>query len=205
MKTLRALVAAMLVSTSALAQSQDVVSAEALFIQGRDLMQQGKFAQACPKFAASQRLDPAVGTLLNLGDCYEKNGQIASAWARFREAQTMAQRQGRADRERIARERADGLEPKLPKLDIELSQQSVDVEIKRDGNVIDPGQLGSHVPVDPGKHTVEATARGRKPWSTTVDVTGNLTVRVPVLEPDWPSRMDQVGPSSPSPGLIVNS
>jgi hypothetical protein len=160
-----------------------VAAAEALFQDGRKLMEAKKYAQACAKFAASQKLDPRSGTLLNLADCYEKNGQIASAWARFREAETLARRQNRLDRAQTAKERAELLEPKLPKLTIELAGQSGDVEVKRDGIVVDPGAFGSSVPVDPGKHTIEASAKGKKPWSTIVDVRTTSNVRVPVLEP----------------------
>lgn len=178
-----ALVGIAMLSVVSTARADDpVAAAEALFQDGRRLMDQKKYAQACAKFAASEKLDPRSGTLLNLADCYEKNGQIASAWARFREAQTLAQRQNRPDREKTARERAEALEPKLPKLVIELAMQPVEVEIRRDGVVVDPGVLGTHVPVDPGKHTIEATARGRKPWQTTIDVSGTMSVKVPVLE-----------------------
>ena len=46
-------------------------------------------------FVARQyRLDPGAGTLLNLGDCYEKSGRTASGWAAFREAVAVAHRTG---------------------------------------------------------------------------------------------------------------
>src|SRR3954465_9465866 len=65
-------------------------AAEALFNQGRDLMTAGKFVEACPKFEASQQLDPGLGTMLNLAECYEKTGRTASAWAEYREAIPLA-------------------------------------------------------------------------------------------------------------------
>src|SRR4051812_16548065 len=68
----------------------DRPEAEALFDQGRRLLAAGNYAAACPKLEASNRLDPGIGTMLNLGDCYEKNGQTASGWAAFREAAAAA-------------------------------------------------------------------------------------------------------------------
>src|SRR5580658_1649767 len=65
------------------AQAQQPSAAETLFEQGRELLATGKLVEACDKFAESQKLDPAVGTLLNLGDCYAKRGMTATAWATF--------------------------------------------------------------------------------------------------------------------------
>jgi len=60
---------------------QRAAVAEELFDQGRRLSGIGRYAEACAHFANSERLDHGVGTLLNLADCYEKNGQTASAYA----------------------------------------------------------------------------------------------------------------------------
>ncbi|MEI9950013.1 MAG: hypothetical protein WDO74_13790 [Pseudomonadota bacterium] len=60
-------------STVRVAQAQTQVSAEqkataeAVFEEGMRLIKQGKFAEACPKFEMSQRVEPGVGTMLYLG------------------------------------------------------------------------------------------------------------------------------------------
>src|SRR5262245_42617967 len=106
-------------------------AAESLFQEGRKLMETKHYNEACAKFAASHKAAPAIGTLLNLADCYEKNSQPASAWARFHDAIALAQRLGRTNREQTARDRADRLEPRLIKLSI-LSRAS-GLEVKLDG------------------------------------------------------------------------
>lgn len=60
--------------------------ADALFKQGRAQMAAGNLEAACTAFDSSQQLDPAVTTLLNLADCREKRGQLATAWGLFVEA-----------------------------------------------------------------------------------------------------------------------
>src|SRR5262245_8654591 len=128
----------------------DKLTAEALFSEGRKLMAAGNFRQACPKFEASLKLDPGVETMLNLGDCYEKNQQSASAWTQFREASSAARAAGSKEREELARQRTAALEPKLSRLTIVVGTQSV--HVSRDGSPVEPAAFGSALPVDPGRH-----------------------------------------------------
>jgi tetratricopeptide (TPR) repeat protein len=116
---IRAAAAALLfVTTTSIARADgsDAALALSLFQEGQRLVAEGKLPAACAKFAASLKLEAKLGTLLNLADCYEKNGQTASAWARFTEAEVMARRAGQPDREEFAREHAAALASRLSKL-----------------------------------------------------------------------------------------
>jgi hypothetical protein len=192
---LRARCVALLFTAGLLAAAADVragepneggnAAAESLFQEARKLIDAKRYSEACPKLVASHKLAPAVGTLLNLADCYERAGQLASAWARFHEAIALAQRLGRPDREKTAKERADKLEPRLIKLTIVAPEPGL--EVKLDGNVLDPAVLGAPLPVDPGKHTIDATAKGKKSFNTTIDVSERTrapSVEVPPLDVD---------------------
>ncbi len=168
----------------ALAQNADnKVQAEALFEEGRHLMEAKNFAAACPKLEASQKLDPGAGTLLNLAACYEGNGQLASAWVTYKDAAAAAQ--GRhPDWADQANAKADELKPKLSHLTVVVSQSIPGLEVKRDGNVIAEGVLGAAMPVDSGTHTIDAAAPGRVPFSTKVVIPasqGAATVTIPAL------------------------
>ena len=166
----------------------DKAAAETLFVDARKLLAGGKYAEACKAFAESQRLDPGVGTLLNLGRCYEKMGRSASAWSTYREAAAAARAAGQGAREKNARHAADVLEPKLPKLTIVVAgaETTPRIEVRRDGAVVPASMWGMSVAIDPGEHLFEASAPGRKPWrSQLVAEPGNpVTVNVPTLEPD---------------------
>jgi len=96
----------------------DKAAAQVLFERGKQLASEGDHASACPKFEESQRLDPGVGPMFNLADCYERTGRTASAWSLFLEVAAMMRAE--PDRERIPRQRAANLEPKLSRLSIRV-------------------------------------------------------------------------------------
>jgi len=185
---LGALVLALALPPSAHAQTSPQVAAEALFREARKLVDEERYAEACEKFAASQKLEAAVGTLLNLGRCYEKIGRTASAWATYHEAIAAANGSAQLDRAETAKLRAADLEPMLSRLTIVVSPEASAQKpmIMRDREPVPSELWGVTVPVDPGEHVVQATAPSRKPWSATASVQARetATVLVPSLEAD---------------------
>jgi len=189
-------VVALALSTGAVRaqNAQDKAAADVLFQQGKKLMQEGKAAEACPRFAESLRLDTGIGTMLWLADCYERSGKTASAWAQFQEAAETAAT-AKDPREKVARQRVGQLEPKLIRLQIEVasSNEVRGLEVKRDGTLLGKPLWGTAVPVDPGGHAVSASAPGFKTWEGSVDASGDgqtLSVQVPRLVEDAPVHKD---------------
>jgi hypothetical protein len=161
------------------------VAAEALFEEGRKLVAAANYAEACPKFADSQRLDPSPGTLLNLASCWEKLGRSATAWATYREAASAANAVGRADYVATAQRHADALQPRLAHLTTNVAQPLDGMVVKRDDVTVDRAEWGVAIPVDRGTHTVQASAPGHKSWASSIDVAqdgAQVTVAVPALE-----------------------
>jgi serine/threonine-protein kinase len=174
-------------SLAAEPSAADKTAARALFDEGRRLAAAGQHAQACPKFEESQRLAPGAGTLFNLADCYEQTGKTATAWSSFLEVAAQSKIAGQTEREKVARDRAATLEPKLVRLEVVVPDAAVvaGLEVRRDGSLVGKAMWGQPVPVDPGSHTLEAAAPGKKPWSTSVQIAAGKpveTVTIPVLE-----------------------
>jgi len=180
-------------------------AAESLFDEGVVALKQGNLNLACQKLEASQRIEAGVGVLLYLGDCYEKKGLTASAWAIFREASSIAAARG-DDRAPIARERAERLTPRLSKLTITMDEHDdanlPELEITRDGEVVPRAVWGTPIPVDPGEHVIAASAPGYSREEVKVMIEGAAsiaTITVPHLErraEGAPSAATSAGPES---------
>lgn len=167
-------------------------AAQQLFDDAKKAMADGKWALACPKLEESLRLSATAGTKFNLGDCYEHVGRTASAWAQFLSAATQTKMAGQKDREKAARDRATALEPRLSRLAIVVAAEGrpAGLEVKRDGELVGQAQWGEAVPVDPGEHTVVASAPGKRAWKAKVEVTGAATtakLSVPELDDASPA------------------
>ena len=146
------LVAAMVVVTGAKdALANDPVAADILFQAGKSLIADKKYAEACIKFDASYKLDPTLGTLLNLADCYEKANRFATSWATWGAAMEQAQRDkdARAD---YAKERRAALTPKLPKVVIRAYGMMPGIDVLWDGTKLPPGAFGTDIPTDLLEH-----------------------------------------------------
>ncbi|MFO0549283.1 MAG: hypothetical protein U0271_12900 [Polyangiaceae bacterium] len=74
-------------STATAQGPRDPARAEALFDEAHQAMNKGEIERACRLFEESNAADPAPGTLLNLGACYEKLGRKPQACAAFRRAE----------------------------------------------------------------------------------------------------------------------
>jgi serine/threonine-protein kinase len=174
--------------TPTFAQSaSDKAAAEALFDDGVKLLKAGKYDQACEKLENSQRIDPGIGTLLYLGECYKKAGRTASAWAIFREAASKAKAAGEDERARAGMERADALEGSLSRVTFKMADENKDIEgleVHQGGEPVNRALWGSAVPVDPGELEVVVKAPGYE-WFKTIVLVGEggstATLTIPAL------------------------
>lgn len=159
-------------------------AADELFAEGRALMAQSKYAEACVKFVESERFEPALGTSLNLGECHERLGQTASAYGAFGEAKRLAALRKDTEREAFAAERRAALEPRLSRIAISIPTNVPGVKVLLDGQELGAGAIGAAIPVDPGRHIVSAVAPDKPTFGKELEVgPGPLTVAVEVVFP----------------------
>ena len=202
---------ALLLPGAAHAQS-DAAIAEQLFRDGRTLIEAGRTDEACEKFAASERLAPAIGTQLNLALCREQQGRTATAWSLYVDVEAAARRAGDMTRARYAHDHGAALAGQLKKVVIEVPTPPPGMVVHLDGTRCPLARSGRRIPLNPGDHDLVVTAPGKKPWqqshlalgpsATTVHVRVQLedeASAAPALAPAA-AAIDAIPPPSTPPG-----
>jgi hypothetical protein len=169
----KAVAVALLATAAAASAGPAGAQAEVLFREGRKLMAAGKTAEACAAFEESQKLDPATTTLLNLAACREQNGQLATAWGLFLDAERQTRTANDDATQKlhdVARTHAEKLEPRVSKLTIAVKHKRDGLEIKRDQERVDPVMWNRALPIDGGKYTIHAHSDDGPDFTTKVTV-----------------------------------
>jgi len=175
-----------------------------MFDAGDALLAEGRIREACPKYAESYRLDPQLGALLHWADCLEQDGKLASAYAAFRDAAELAARAGDQRRD-FALARVRSLEPRLSRVIIETPNAPLppNTSIQLDSVRIVESGFGVGIALDPGEHSLRASAPGYAAFSRkfTVKGEGQLErLEIPTLA--LISRPAPVLSSAPAPILV---
>jgi hypothetical protein len=135
--------------------------AERLFREGRALVDKGDFANACPKFAESEKLDPAPGTLLSLADCEEREKHLIKAKEHYTLAASGFPKND--PRRAFATGRAQAIEKRLAHPTFRLAADApVDAAVTINDAPLARSDLGVATTMDPGEVRVKVTAPGRQ-------------------------------------------
>ncbi|MFO0667229.1 MAG: hypothetical protein U0174_24970 [Polyangiaceae bacterium] len=173
---------ALLLSVSLLARTVGAqpaapnASADQLFEDGRKAMMQGQFEAAARLLEASQKADPAAGTLLNLAECYEKLDKIASSIETYTLARDEAKRAKRDKWADQASQRIAALTPRLPKVRI-LGTPPPGARFELDGKVL-AVTPGVPIPIDPLTHRLVVLDGTRELQSKTFSAKEGLTTDI---------------------------
>ncbi len=154
------------------------VRADQLFREGQAMLARGDVPGACAKLADSYALDPALGTLLNLAYCHEKQGRLYTAWTEFVRGEIQAVRSEQQERASFAAEHRLAVAAKLPRARLVAPARVTALRI--DGQRYDAVLDGSPVVVPPGTHelVIEMADGQKKSASATFPAEGGVTIDV---------------------------
>lgn len=171
-------------SGTALASPGDTAAAEALFRAGREHVEAGDWSTAYTMFLASNRLDFALGTLMNLAACEEHIGKMATAWEQYREL--LESLPPGDNRRTYVAESVNRLERLVPRLTVFFPVAfAAGVVVTEDDVELRGASLGADLPVDPGDHSVAVIAPGHavRRYSVRLDAGQRLTVKAELGDP----------------------
>ena len=147
-------------------------------------MEAGDFERACSMLQESNAQDPASGTLLLLGRCFERSGKLSRAWAVYNDSEALARREHQPDREQRAHALSADIELRLPRIRIAIAPStSSELTVQRNGIEWPAAAWNNPIPVDPGRQVVSVSAPGKKTWSQTFEVSAEASVYI-VLVPE---------------------
>lgn len=171
-------------ATTPLRAQEAAPTADSLFQEGRSLYEAGDFEAACAKLAESERAEASVGTLGLLASCHEQQGRLATAWREYLETAELAARMA-DDRGAYALDRAAALEPRVPKLQVHVTQAPNGLEVSRDGVPLGADELNVDLRLDPGPVRVVVRAPGRREFTSTTTLQAGVRtiIEVPELAP----------------------
>jgi hypothetical protein len=186
--------------------------AERLFQEGLQQMRSGDYAAACPKLAASFRVDPAPGALFTLAECeagWKKFATALSHYQAFVNVLTTLsadRRQTFEERRGIAAGQIAVLSVSSPTLTLDVPTHAPpNLVVKVDGVVIAEGSYGVGRKVDPGRYDVTAEIDGRTIWERNVALEQGDQAHVEV-SPEKPAPVPLAGVSAaPAPSSIFSS
>lgn len=149
--TLASIIAVSSVAGVAHADKKD--KADQLFKQGKKLMGEKRYADACDAFEESYKLDPGIGAQLNIAKCYEEWGKLGRAFLAYQAAEKLA-KDANDTRAAKIHELVEGLDMQVPRLTIKLPKDAPkDLKVTLDAKPVTT--LGEQMVVDPGPHTIE--------------------------------------------------
>ncbi len=172
--------------------------ADRLFRSGEKKFDSGDYAGACEDFSESLKLGPKLGTLLNLALCHETIGKPVTAWHEFAHAAAWATQNNQRDRYEFATQHVRSLEPKLPRVVLQLPTDRAIDGIDIDGEPVPETRWYLPLYLDPGEHRLAVTAPGKQRTTVAFRVTSSPSdqlVYIPRLADEAPA------PSSPGPAV----
>jgi hypothetical protein len=145
----------------------EVQAARALFDDARRDEQAGRFGEALGKFERVLKTKETASVHFHVAYCQEKIGQIASAYAHYKQALELARSTQGPDRKLIVEQSAESLkdlEPRVPELTLQLPRGVEGVRVRFDNTVVPLERAEGALRVDPGLHTLEVSAPDKKPF-----------------------------------------
>jgi hypothetical protein len=197
-----AVVVSLTSSTGARAEGppQQAIMAQVLYDRAMSELEEEQYDEACPRFDEVARLLPdSLAARTTAAECHLRAGRLATALARYASIEADAAAGGTQMWLFQARARAEALRPRVAELVLMVSEQVKalpGLEVRCNGALVGPSEMGVPLPRDPGTYKIVVTAPGRAPLVRVVSLDAEgQTVKLEVGMPaEWRSSRGPIGP-----------
>jgi hypothetical protein len=148
----------------------ELAGARDLFARAERDEDAGRWAEALDKLQRASNVKMTPGIRFHIALCEEKIGHLTSALEDYVAAETAARAEGNKEVLDAVTEPMSLLRARIPTLAIRMTPDAPNAEVTLDGKVLAQTMLGVPIPVDVGTHSVAASAAGRIPFSSSVDL-----------------------------------
>ncbi|HWO08150.1 MAG TPA: hypothetical protein VNN80_01680 [Polyangiaceae bacterium] len=176
------------------------------FNEARRLQDQGRAAEACALFRRSAELVAGPGTLLNLAQCFEREGNALKALETYERALAAARQHPTAtarQRTAWADEAQRGIESQRQRIaEVLIRTEASGLSVELDGKPVEPSTTYR---VELGQHRITARAAGRLPFERELTAKPGETalIVIPELEPEGGRPPAGVGSANVAPAAAA--
>lgn len=130
----------------------------------------GKCVEALEVLRQVVQIQETGEALLHLGECLTKTSKLAEALKTWEHAEDVARGEKDRTTQQALLPRLATLRIRIPAVVLQVPADAKAVTIKVDGQPVSLARASSPMSLDPGDHTIDAQAEGRKPF------TGKITL-----------------------------
>lgn len=168
-----------------MAREAQAADAKSLFQEALQLEKGGNYSAALGKFQEVAQLKRTPTVVFHIAFCQEKLGQLMAAVGGYRIAANDAAEDPKlAEVARTAQEALAALEKRIPSVTIKRGKGSELSKVTLDGVTMGSSTFGKPQQVDPGAHSIEATADGKKPFKEVVQLNEGESKTIEIIMKD---------------------
>jgi hypothetical protein len=193
--------------SAALAQGKDGLGrARERFREGLALEAGGNYARALQVFKEVAEIKSTPAVRFHIAQCEEKTGDYIQALGSYRLALLEAQSKKVKDVVKEATAAIAALEPKIPALTIRRGEGATVATVTLDERALGATEIGTSMPVNPGPHVIEASASGKQPFKSELNLADGEkeTIEV-ILRPEESAPRSTTSEESTTPPPSTSS
>ena len=177
---------------------EDLANARTWFTQGTAYERNGAWEKALERFERALAIKQTPQLYLHIGYCREELDQLLEALEAYSRARKLARGEKFLDALRVAQQRSEALEPRIPKLTIVAPADAMNLRVWIDDVALSSDAIKEPVSMNPGPHSVRATADGARPFRRSLTLKVGEARRVE-LELEAPPKEPVPVPQSEAP------